>query len=54
MQQKTASHKCGGNKALEEDGEPSEMQDIEPMPADRYSVDLDLLSLANEGDDDIL
>ncbi len=44
----------GGEKVVEDIGEPSDMQDIDPIPPALYSlVALDLPSLASEGDDDI-
>lgn len=39
---------------MDENGEPSEMQDIDPMPPVLYSLVLDLPSLASEGEEDIL
>lgn len=39
---------------MDDNGELSDMQDIEPIPPDLYSLVLNLPNLASEGDDDIL
>ena len=47
-------YEFGGERAVEDNGELSDMQDIDPIPPDLYSLVRDLPSLASEGDDDIL
>lgn len=46
-------YEWGGERTAEDQGEPSEMQEIDPIPPDPYSLVLDLPILANEGDEDI-
>lgn len=47
-------YEFGGENEVEDNGEPSDMQDIDPIPPDLYSLVLDLPSLASEEVDDIL
>jgi hypothetical protein len=47
-------YEFGGERVVDDIGEPSEMQDIEAIPPDLYSLVLDLPIRASDGDDDIL